>query len=48
MSIFSIIGSLIWAFLSDRAELAAEMVALRHQLAILQLTPDDVFGNDRA
>jgi len=33
---FSIITSLVWAFLSDRAELAAEMVALRHQLAILQ------------
>ena len=36
MSIFSIIGSLVGAFLSDRAELAAEIVALRQQLAILQ------------
>ena len=36
MSIFSIIGSLVWAFLGDRAEIAAEMVALRHQLTILQ------------
>ena len=36
MSIFSIISSLVWAFLSDRAELAAEIAALRHQLAILR------------
>ena len=36
MPIFSIIGSFVWAFLSDRAELAAEIVALRHQLTILQ------------
>ena len=36
MSLFSIIASLIWAFLSDRAELAAEIVALRHQVVILQ------------
>ena len=36
MSVFSIIGSLVGAFLSHRAELAVENVALRQQLAILQ------------
>ena len=36
MSVFSIIASLVGAFLSDRAELAAEIAALRQQLAILQ------------
>ena len=36
MSVLSIIASLMWAFVGDRAELAAEIVALRHQLAILQ------------
>jgi len=36
MSLFSIIASLVWAFLSDRAELAAEIAALRHQLAVIQ------------
>jgi len=36
MSIFSILGSVIEAFLRDRVNLATEITALRHQLAILQ------------
>jgi len=36
MSVFSIIASSVGAFLSDRAELAAEIAALRQQLSILQ------------
>ena len=38
MSIFSIIASVIRAFVRDRADLAAEIVALRHQLAVVQHT----------
>ena len=36
MSIFSIIASVIRAFLRNRADLVGETVALRHQVAILQ------------
>ncbi len=36
MSIFSIIASVIRAFVRDRADLAAEIIALRHQVGILQ------------
>lgn len=36
MSIFSILGALVRAFLRDRVDPAAEITALRRQLAILQ------------
>ena len=48
MSIFSIITSLVRTFLGDRAELAAEIVALRHQLAALWRCPSRSMAPSRS